>query len=151
MKSRESVGFCLGCRCCGFQTYQESEEGMSGNAAARRSRPRVLSTIMLALQHRLFQFFLVVGKQNMNLAVSFVADSVNLRTQLLPRSFRVLIEQNLNLIVVLLKQRPELLPLFRSQLQIFGKVSKFLVNRLRRMDVLKPLTRGGRLCSIVLS
>ncbi len=42
---------------------------------------------MLALLHRLFQFFLVIGKQGMNLAVRFVADSVNLRTKLLPRSF----------------------------------------------------------------
>ena len=77
----------------------------------------------------------------MNLAVRFVADSVNLRTKLLPRSFRILIEQRLNLIVVLLKQRPDLLLLFRSQLQIFRQASKFLVDRLRRMDVLKQLAR----------
>jgi hypothetical protein len=32
----------------------------------------------------------------MNLAVSFVADCVNLRSKLLPRSFRILIEQRLN-------------------------------------------------------
>jgi hypothetical protein len=97
--------------------------------------------MMLALLHRLFQFFLVVGKQSMNLAVRFVADSVNLLTKLLPRSFRILIEQRLNLIVVLLKQRPDLLLLFRSQLQIFRQASKFLVDRLRRMDVLKLLAR----------
>jgi len=35
---------------------------------------------MLALLHRLFQFFFVIGKQRMNLAVRFIADSVNLRT-----------------------------------------------------------------------
>jgi hypothetical protein len=43
--------------------------------------------------------------------------------------------------VVLLKQRPDLLLLFGSQLQIFRKPSKFLVDRLRRMDMLKLLTR----------
>jgi len=72
---------------------------------------------MLALPHRRLQFFLVIS----NLAVRFVADSVNPRTKLLPRSFRILIEQRLNLIVVLLKQRPDLLLLFRSHLQIFRK------------------------------
>jgi hypothetical protein len=52
----------------------------------------VFSTITLALLHRPFQFFLVISKQNMNLAVRLVADSVNLWTKLLPRSRRVLIE-----------------------------------------------------------
>jgi hypothetical protein len=96
---------------------------------------------MLALLHRSFQFFLVIGKQGMNLAVRFIADSVNLRTKLLPRRCRILIEQRLNAIMVLVKQRPDLLLLFRSQLQIFRKASKFLVDRLRRMDTLKLLTR----------
>jgi hypothetical protein len=36
---------------------------------------------MLVLLHRLFQFFLVIREQSMNLAVRFVADSVNLRTK----------------------------------------------------------------------
>ncbi|PYY13864.1 MAG: hypothetical protein DMG61_11910 [Acidobacteria bacterium] len=69
----------------------------------------------------------------------FVADSMNVRNKLLPRSCRILIEQRLNLIVVLLKERPDLLLLFLSQLQIFRKASKFLVDRLRRMDLLKLL------------
>ena len=69
---------------------------------------------MPAVLHRLFQFFLVVGKQSMNLAVRFVADSVNLGTKLLPRRCRILIEQRLNPIMVLLKQRPDLLLLFPS-------------------------------------
>jgi hypothetical protein len=38
---------------------------------------------MFALLHRFFQFFLVISKQSMNLAVGFVADSVSLRTKLL--------------------------------------------------------------------
>jgi hypothetical protein len=96
---------------------------------------------MLALLHRLLQFFLVISKQSMNLAMRFVADSMNLRTELLPRSRRILIEQRLNRIVVLVKQRPDLLLLFRSQLQILRKATKFLVDRLRRMDMLKLLTR----------
>ena len=58
----------------------------------------------------------------MNLTMRLVADSVNLRTELLPRRFRILIEQRLNPVVVLLKQRPDLLLLFRSQLQIFRKL-----------------------------
>ena len=77
----------------------------------------------------------------MNLVVRFVADCVNLRSQRLPRSCRIFVEQRLNLIVVLLKQRPDLLLLFRSQLQIFRQFSKFLVDRFRRMDTLKLLTR----------
>jgi hypothetical protein len=77
----------------------------------------------------------------MNLAVRFVADSVDLRIKLLPRNCRIFIEQRLNPIVVLIKQRPDLLLLLRSQLQIFRKASKSLVNRLRRMDMLKLLTR----------
>jgi len=96
---------------------------------------------MPALPHRLFQFFLVIRKQSMNLVVRFVADGVNLRSKLLPRRFRILIERRLNPIVVLLKQRPDLLLLFRSQRQIFRKLSKFLVDRFRRMDMLKLLTR----------
>ena len=83
--------------------------------------------------------------------VVFVADRVNLRTELLPRSCRILIEQRLNPIMVLHEQRPDLLPLFRSQLQIFRKHSKFLVDRLRCMDMLKLLTRRGLLYPIVLS
>jgi len=47
--------------------------------------------------------------------------------------------------VVLLKQRPDLLLLFRSQLQIFRQVRKFLIDRLRPIDMLKLLARGGRL------
>ena len=68
---------------------------------------------MLALLHRFFQFFLVIGKQSMNLAMRFVTDGVDLRSKILPRSCRILIEQRLNLIVVLLKQRPDLPLLFR--------------------------------------
>jgi len=83
----------------------------------------------------------MIRQQSMNLAVRFGADNVNLRSKLLPRSCRILIEQRLNLIVVLVKQRPDLLLLFRSQLQIFREASKFLVDRLRRMDMLKLLTR----------
>src|SRR5258705_1645880 len=68
-----------------------------------------------------------------------------------PRSCRVLVEQLLNPVMVLIKQRPDLLLLFRSQFEVFRKVSKFLVDRLRRVDVLKLLTRRGLLCPVVLS
>jgi hypothetical protein len=44
----------------------------------------VLLTIMFALLHRLFQFFLVISQQSMNLVVRFVADRVNRRSKLLP-------------------------------------------------------------------
>jgi len=37
---------------------------------------------MLALLHGLFQFLLMIRKQGMNLAMSLVADSVNLRSKL---------------------------------------------------------------------
>lgn len=58
---------------------------------------------MLAVHQQLLQFFLMIGKQRMNLAVRLVADRVNLRAELLPRSCGIFIEQGLNLIVVLLK------------------------------------------------
>jgi hypothetical protein len=96
---------------------------------------------MLALLHRLFQFFLAIGEQSMNLAVRFSADSVNLWPQLSPRSCRILIEQRLNLVMVLVKQGSDLLPLFRSQVEVFREASKFLVNGLRCMDMLKLLIR----------
>ena len=111
----------------------------------------IRTTVALAMLHRLFQFFLVIVKQGMNLAVGFVADGVNLRAKLLPRSGRILIEQRLNLIMVLLKQRPDVLLLFRSQLQLFRKAAKLLVDRSRRMDTLKLLARRGLLCPMVLS
>jgi len=47
-----------------------------------RSRLPVLSAIMLALLHGLFQCLLMIRKQGMNLAMSLVADSVNLRSKL---------------------------------------------------------------------
>ena len=40
--------------------------------------------MMFALLHRLLQLLLVSGKQSMNLVVRVVADSVNLRSKLLP-------------------------------------------------------------------
>ena len=45
--------------------------------------------------------------------------------------------------MVLVKQRPDLLLLFRSQLQIFCKEGKFLVDRLRRMNIPRFPTRRG--------
>jgi hypothetical protein len=68
--------------------------------------------------HCFFQFFLVIRKENMNLPVRFVADCVNLRAEFLARGTWHLIEQRLSLVVVLLKQRPDLLLLFRSKFQI---------------------------------
>ena len=56
---------------------------------------------MLVLLRRLFQFFLVVGKQSMNLPVRVGADGVNLRSEFLPRSSWVLVEQILNPVMVL--------------------------------------------------
>ena len=88
----------------------------------RWSGAAVFLTIVLALLHRLLQFSLVIRKQSVDLMMRFVAYSVNLWSQLLPRSCRILIEQRLNLIVVLVKQRPDLLLLFWSQLQIFCEV-----------------------------
>jgi hypothetical protein len=55
-----------------------------------------LLTVTLALLHRLFQLFLVIRKQSMNLLMGVVADSVNLRSKILPRRGRILIEERLN-------------------------------------------------------
>jgi hypothetical protein len=129
----------------GFQKYQWSEGG-SGDAPEAEQVAGFLHP-MLSLLNRVFRF----GQQSMNLTVRFVADCVNLRTKSLPRSCRILVEQCLNPIVVLVKQRPDLLLLFRSQIQFFRKASKFLVDRLRRLDMLKFLARTRLLCPIVLS
>ncbi len=100
---------------------------------------------MLVLLRRLFQFFLVISKQGMNLAVRFVADSVNLRSQApaakLSDSYRAAPESYRG------APQAEAGPAAadRSQLQIFRKASKFLVDRLRRMNILKLLTRRGLL------
>ena len=97
-------------------------------SSRRRRRPPLFSTPMLAFLHPGFQLFLVIGKQSMNLVVGFVADSVNLRSKLLPRSRWISIKQRLDLIVVLLKQGPDQLLLFLRQLQILREASKFLVD-----------------------
>jgi hypothetical protein len=67
------------------------------------TKPLVFCNTMLALLHRLFQFFLMISQQSMNFSVRFVADSVNLRRKLLPRSVRILVEQRLNPVMVLLE------------------------------------------------
>ena len=95
---------------------------------------------MPALLQRLFQLLLVSAKQDMDLTMRFVADSVDLRTELLTRRGRTLIEQRLNPVVVPLEHGPDLLPLFRSQLETLCQTSELLVNRSRRMDMLKLLT-----------
>jgi hypothetical protein len=69
---------------------------------------------MLALLHRILQFFLVISQQSMNLVVSLIANRVNLRTKLLPRGVRILVEQRLYPIMVFFKQTPHLLLLFGS-------------------------------------
>jgi hypothetical protein len=74
----------------------------------------VFFTLMLALLQRLFQLLLVSAKQAMDLTMRFVADGVNLRTELLARCSRILIEQRLNPVVMLLEHGPDLLLLFRS-------------------------------------
>ena len=88
------------------------------------------------MPHHFFQLFLMIGEQSVNLVMRFVADGVNLRTKLLTRRSRIVIEQRLNLVVVLHKKKPDLRLLFPSQLQVFREPSKFLVDRLRRMDAL---------------
>jgi len=61
----------------------------------------------------------MVGKQSVDFVVHFVTDSVNLRTKLLSRGCRILIERRRNLIVVLLKQRPNLLCRFEVNSRSF--------------------------------
>lgn len=64
----------------------------------------VFLTLVLALLHRLFQLFLVVGKKSMNFTVRLIADRVDLRTEVTTRSVWVLVQECLNPIVVLLKE-----------------------------------------------
>src|ERR1700740_1258967 len=107
----------------------------------RRGGALVVVTMMLMVVHRLLPFFLVIGQQGVNLVVRVVADGVNLRSKLLPRRFRIFIEQRLNPIMMLLKQRAHLLLLFWSQLQIFRELSEFFVDRFGRVGTLTLRTR----------
>ena len=77
----------------------------------------------------------------MNFVVGLVANSVDLRSKSFARYVRIVIEEQLNFIVVFLKQKPDLLLLFRRQFQISRKASKFLVNRLSRVGILPLLMR----------
>ncbi|MDQ1692894.1 MAG: hypothetical protein QOH85_429 [Acidobacteriaceae bacterium] len=101
--------------------------------------------MMFALLHCSFQLSLVISQQRMDLSMRLAADGVNLRAELLPRGCRVAVKQRLDLVVVLLKEWSDALLLLRGQLQILCKTSKFLADRLRRMDLLKLLTRRGLL------
>ena len=80
------------------------------------SRALIRTTVffMFVLPHRFFQLFLVIGKQGVDFTVRSLADSVNLRAELLARNVRILIEERLNSVVVLLEQRPDLLSLLRG-------------------------------------
>jgi hypothetical protein len=89
-------------------------EGRIGRLCCRRSGTPLFFTVVLALPHCFFQFFLMIRKQSMDLTVRLVADCVNLRAEFLARGIRIFVEQRLNLVVVLLKQRPDLLLLFRG-------------------------------------
>jgi hypothetical protein len=62
---------------------------------------------MLALPHRVFQLPLAIAEQGVDFTVRYIADGVNLRTEFLPRSVRILVEQRLNSFVVLLEQGPD--------------------------------------------
>jgi len=99
----------------------------------------VFFTVVFATLHRLFQFLLAIGKQSMDLTMCLVADCVNLRAEFLTRRIRIFVEQRLNLVVVLLKQRPDFLLLFRSQLQVARKTRQLLVDRLRCIESLELL------------
>jgi hypothetical protein len=65
--------------------------------------------LILTAQHRLLQFLLLVREQSVNAAVCLVAYRVDLRTELLARSIRILVEQRLDFVVVLLQQGFDLL------------------------------------------
>jgi hypothetical protein len=80
------------------------------------------------LLYCLFRFFLVIRNQRANLAVRFVADSVNLWTKLLPLRCWILIAKRLDLVMVLHEQALDLPLLFASHLQIFRETGKFLVD-----------------------
>jgi hypothetical protein len=64
------------------------------------------------------------------------ADSANLRIKLLPQSCRILIEQRLNPIPVLLKQRPDLLR--RTVLRVLGVTAAEYASRFK-----STLARGA--------
>ena len=76
----------------------------------------------------------MLGEEGVNLAVGLVADRVDLRRELLARDSRILVEQCLDLVLVFLKQRPDLLLLFRGQFEVFGQMGEFLIDRAGTMN-----------------
>ena len=90
-------------------------------------------------------------EQSMDFAMRFIADRMNLRIKFLPRSVWRLIEERLNLVVVLFKQRSNPLLLIGCQLQVFRQASKLLVDGLRRINMLKLLRYRRLLTACVLS
>src|SRR6266436_5841802 len=73
--------------------------------------------------------------------VRFVTNRVDLRTESLARERRILIEQGLNFVVVLLKQRPYLFPLLRGKFEILCETIELLVDRPWPVDPLEFLPR----------
>jgi len=74
-----------------------------------------------AFQHIFYQLLLVLGQQRVDLVVRPVADRVDLWAEVLARNVWIVVEQRLNLVVVLVKQRSDLFPLVWREFQIFGK------------------------------
>jgi hypothetical protein len=105
---------------------------------------------MLTLLHRLFQLLLVIAEQGMDFAMCFLADGVDLRSELLARSVWILIEQRLNPVVVLLEQGLDLPLLFSGQFEIPCQAREFLIDGLRCMDMRKQLTCRGLLSRVIL-
>src|SRR5260370_35077779 len=85
----------------------------------------VFTMMLVVVDHRLFQFFLVIGQESVNLVVRVVADCVNLRSKFLPQRFRILVEQCLNPIMMPLQQRTHLFPSIASELWISLELSDF--------------------------
>ena len=102
---------------------------------------------MHALHHGFCQLLLTICQQGFNLLVRIITDGVDLRGESPARKRGVAVEERLDPVVVLLEQRPDLLPLVRGEFQILGQVIELLVHRPGAVELLKRLMRlVGRRC-----
>jgi hypothetical protein len=109
----------------------------------RRSRPSAFFSISHAFLHGFCQLLLVLGQQRFNFVVRLVADRVDLRAEVFAGDTWILIEQRLDPVVVLLKQRSDLFPLVRGEFKILCQMIEFLIERPRavhrRAYLIRPL------------
>src|SRR5438270_9335272 len=90
-----------------------------------RRRPPAFFSMLHAFLHGFRQLLLMLGQKSFDFIVCLVADGVNLTTEIFVGGAWVLIEQGLDSVVVLLKQRSDLVLLLWGEFQILCQMIEF--------------------------